>query len=141
MARSVPMPVDAAEDGGTYIPTPREVASSLFSVQIYSMLEDRTGALFALLHILDVSAADVARMTGLTRGRIHHYESGHGTVPESREIQMRALLRGVLDGCEEFLQAVAEDGGGYPEGVQHEAVPVMKAKIAACKKILRKKIG
>lgn len=98
------------------------------------------GVLHALIHVAGASSADVAKLTGLTRGRIGHYLHIHEPVPEDRQRQFYEILRDITEGYEknltmfeaEFLHAEMDmDVVPVPD-----AVPVAREIIKACRKVL-----
>ncbi len=96
--------------------------------------------LHTLIHVAGASKADVAKMTGLTRGRIGHYLHLYEPVPEDRERQFYEILRDITEGYEENLTMfeteffhVEMDMDVVPVP---EAVPVAREIIRACRKVL-----
>lgn len=98
----------------------------------------RPDPLFGLLHIMGLSQAEVAKIVDLDRSRINHYDSGLSPVPSSRDDQFHSVLElyvNEYEGLLDRLQSGKDRYAGHTLVV--EAVPVAKAKIAACRKILK----
>ncbi len=98
------------------------------------------GVLHALIHVAGASSADVAKMTGLTRGRIGHYLHIYEPVPADRERQFYEILRDITKGYEDNL-IMLEAGFFHTEMDMDvvpvpEAVPVAREIIKACRKVL-----
>ena len=120
----------------TYIPQPAEVGNALMGELIFSGGPDHLVLLHALIRLVGVPSADLARMTGLTRGRIRHYWGYGEPVPEHRQVQFYHILRKIIEAWEENLAAVEADPKKFEKGLVPEAVPVARATVKACRKIL-----
>ena len=102
-------------------------------------------ALHALIYVAGISRADVAKATGLTRGRIGHYLNRNDPVPEDRERQLYELLRDITQGYED---ALADDKEWYPEnnpdlidpslfdGDVRDAMPIVRNIVKVCRRVL-----
>ncbi len=88
-----------------------------------------------LLYVLRVPKAEVARATGLSRGRVNHYEYGQ-PVPQHQQLQLYAWLRSLTEEFEENLTALDERPEEFEAGLVPEAVPVARAMVKACRKVL-----
>ena len=71
-----------------------------------------------------------------TRGRIRHYWGYGEPVPEHRQVQFYHILRKIIEAWEENLAAVEADPKKFEKGLVTEAVPVARATVKACRKIL-----
>ena len=60
-----------------------------------------SASLYALVRIIGISSADVAREVGLTRGRIAHFLHPHEHVPLKRRRQFIDMLRARIQGYDE----------------------------------------
>ncbi len=112
------------------------------SMQIGHLLMRRGPHVSILLHTLiyvaGVSKADLARETGLTRGRIGHYLNLDEPVPEDREQQFFEILCGMMEVFEETLERIDQDQEFFLEEMHlvPEAVPVAREIVKVCHNVL-----
>ncbi len=96
--------------------------------------------LHTLIYVAGASKADVAKMTGLTRGRIGHYLHMEKPVPEDRERQFYEILRDIIEGYEENLTMFEAEFFHAEMDMDvvpvPEALPVAREIIKACRKVL-----
>ncbi len=96
--------------------------------------------LHTLIYVAGASRADVAKMTGLTRGRSGHYLHLDEPVPEDRERQFYEILRDITEGYEENLTMFEAEFFHAELDMDvvpvPEAVPVAREIIKACRKVL-----
>ncbi len=120
----------------TYIPQPTEAGNDLLADLIFSGGSDHMTLLHALLKLVGLPAAKLAKMTGLTRGRITHYLRYDEPVPEPRQEQFYIILRGVIEEWEKTLALVDADPTEFEPALSPNAVPIARATVKACRKIL-----
>ena len=120
----------------TYIPTPTEIGHDLVGHLIFFGGKNRPVLLATLLYLVGVSKADLAKMTGLTRGRINHYANYGDPVPDGREFQFYHILRNIVEAWERDLAALDERPEDFEASLVPEAVPVARAIVTACRKVL-----
>ncbi len=130
----------AATKESAFILTPNTLGKMLVADLVLKKGPHIPGVLHALVHVAGASRANVAKMTGLTRGRIGHYLHLYEPVPEDRERQFYEILRDITEGYEENLTMfeaeffhVEMDMDVVPVP---EAVPVAREIIRACRKAL-----
>ncbi len=125
----------AAIEESPFVLTPRQLGRFLAVQKIYKKWIHVPAILHALIYVAGVSRADVAKVTGLTRGRIGHYLNLNEPVPEGRERQFYELLHDITQGYERALTAfdeVWEDLSDSPIGLVPAAVPVVREIVKAC---------
>ena len=83
--------------------TPRRLGRSLAVQKFHKKWKHLPPVLHTLIFIAGVSRADVAKVTGLTRGRIGHYLNLREPVPDDRERQFYELLHDITEGYEAAL--------------------------------------
>jgi len=121
-----------------FIVTPNTLGKMLVGDLILKKGPQLPGVLHALIHVAGASRANMAKMTGLTRGRIGHYLHLYEPVPEDRERRVYETLRDITEGYEENLTMFE----GQPEffhvemDLVPEAVPVAREIVKACRKAL-----
>ena len=122
------------------IPKPAEIGNALIADLIFSGREgdgpDDLILLHALLKLVGIPAAEIARMTGLTRGRITQYLNYAEPVPITRQEQFYYILRGIIEAWEENLALPDAYPKDYEAMLQPDHVPVARAIVKACRKIL-----
>ena len=123
-----------------FIVTPNTLGKMLVGDLVLKKGPHIPGVLHALIHVAGTSSADVAKMTGLTRGRIGHYLHIDEPVPEDRERQFFEILRDITEGYEENL-TIFEAEFFHAEMDMDvvpvpEALPVARETIKACRKVL-----
>ncbi len=123
-----------------FIVTPNTLGKMLVGNLVLRKGPHIPGVLHALIHVAGASSADVAKMTGLTRGRIGHYLHMDKPVPEDRERQFYEILRDITEGYEENLTMFEAEFFHAEMGMVvvpvPEAVPVAREIIKACRKAL-----
>ncbi len=123
-----------------FILTPNTLGKMLVGDLVLRKGPHIPGVLHALIHVAGASRANVARMTGLTRGRIGHYLHLDEPVPEDRERQFYEILRDITEGYEENLTMFEVEffHGEMDMDVVPvpETVPVAREIIKACRKAL-----
>ncbi len=123
-----------------FIVTPNTLGKMLVGDLVLKKGPYIPGVLHALIHVAGTSSADVAKMTGLTRGRIGHYLHIDEPVPEDRERQFYEILRDITEGYEENLTMFEVEffHGEMDMDVVPvpETVPVAREIIKACRKAL-----
>ena len=127
------------------IPTAVEVGLQKIGYLLFSKNEDDriSLSLQTLLHVLGVSKADVAKMTGLTRVRIGQFDGG-ADIPSARRSQFNKILQDIVGVFEDQLDYVKND----PEAKSNsslikEMVPATEAILKICHNTLKaeKKAG
>ncbi len=78
-----------------FIVTPNTLGKMLVGDLILKKGPQLPGVLHALINWAGASRANVAKMTGLTRGRIGHYLQLYEPVPEDRERQFYEILHDI----------------------------------------------
>ena len=123
-----------------FIVTPNTLGKMLVGDLVLKKWPQLPGVLHALIHVAGASRANVAKMTGLTRGRIGHYLHLREPVPEDRERQFYEILRDITEGDEENLTMFEAEFFHAEMDMDvvpvPEALPVAREIIKACRKVL-----
>ncbi len=121
-----------------FILTPNTLGKMLVGDLVLRKGPHVPGVLHALIHVAGASSADVAKMTGLTRGRIGHYLHIYEPVPADRERQFYETLRGITEEYEEDLAMLDGDPENFlqEKSLVLEAVPADREIVNTCRKVL-----
>ncbi len=122
----------------TFIRTPNQLGRKSVGALLVRSGPHIPVVLHTLINVAGASKADLAKMTGLTRGRIGHYLNLDEPVPEDRERQFYESLRAITEAYEEILAMLDRDPEIFLEEkpLVPEAVPVALEIVKACRKVL-----
>ena len=120
-----------------YVPTPSEVGLELIRDLVFGGSPQRPAILDTLVYVVGVSKAKLAKMTGLTPVRIGQLVQRRDRVPANREEQFYLILRTITETWEKDLAAIDGLSDEGKERVTPETVPVARAIVTACRRVLR----
>ena len=125
----------------TYVPTPSEIGVSILGYLLFGVgnKQKKCAVLETLLYVLHVPKATLAKMTGLTRARIGQFHDE--PVPDFREEQFYTILLNMTDAMEENLNSLEEKQEHLDAEVKPETVPLARAIIKTCRKVLAAEKG
>ncbi len=120
-----------------YVPTPSEVGLELIRDLVFGGGRKRSAILDTLVYVVGVSKAKLAKMTGLTPVRIGQLVQRRDPVPANREKEFYFILRTITETWEKHLAVIDGLSDEGKERVTPETVPVARAILTACRKVLR----
>ncbi len=119
-----------------YVPTAREVGLEIIADLVFGGSPKRPAILDTLVYVVGVSKAKLAKMTGLTPVRVGQLVQRRDPVPANREEQFYFILRTITETWEKDLAAIDGLSDERKERVTPETVPVARAIVTACRKVL-----
>ncbi len=120
-----------------YVPTASEVGLELIRDLVFGGSPKRPAILDTLVYVVGVSKAKLAKMTGLTPVRVGQLVQRRDPVSANREEQFYLILRTITETWEKDLAAIDGLSDKRKERVTPETVPVARAILTACRKVLR----
>ncbi len=119
-----------------YVPTAREVGLEIIADLVFGGSPKRPAILDTLVYVVGVSKAKLAKMTGLTPVRVGQLVQRRDRVSTNREEQFYSILRTITETREKDLPAIDGLSDKRKERVTPETVPVARAILTACRKVL-----
>ena len=119
-----------------YVPTAREVGLEIIADLVFGGSPKRPAILDTLVYVVGVSKAKLAKMTGLTPVRVGQLVQRRDRVSTNREEQFYSILRTITETWEKDLAAIDGLSDKRKERVTPETVPVARAIVTACRKVL-----